>query len=117
MLTKQEAFRVGFMLSCADRGLDGAQLQNHVLKAASLIKHAFPGLDGVADLAGTAVVAAPIAAGAGLGFLAHEATNPEVDADDVKVRELIEEYRRHTDHARKQQARRTLRPILIQRAS
>lgn len=110
MLTPREAFRVGFLMGCADRGLTGEQVKAAALRA----KNAFDlnSLKPVGDAAWAAAVGLPIAAGAGLGYLAHRAASPDVDDDDIKKQELIEEMRHYARVARDRQRVRALRASL-----
>jgi len=115
MLTVKEAFKVGFMLRCADAGMTGEQASDCAQKAASLLtKKAYIGQSVVDNLPGAAVglgLALPVMAGAGVGYLASEAATPEVDADDVKKRELIDEFRHYARRARERQQNKVLRQI------
>lgn len=119
-MTPREAFKFGFLLACADRGESGEQVQRCMAKAAALLKGAgLPGLGDVAsaaqplgNLAATAAVALPIMGGAGLGYLAHRAAVPEVDEDDIKKQELIEELKHYARRAREHQRVKALRAAL-----
>lgn len=122
MLTTREAFKAGFLLRCAEEGLSGPAAADRMRKAAGLLdKQGLFGLPsagdaasaagGLGNLAMTAGIAAPVLAGAGAGYLAHRATSTDVDEEDVRKRELIEELRHYTRRAREQQKRRTLRPF------
>lgn len=116
-LTARESFKVGFLLACADRGLDGPASVKLMQKAASLLAKQAEGgfldhLGSAASTAGTLGTLFPIAAGAGVGYLAHKAMNPDIDEDDVKKQELIEELRHYTRRAREHQRMRAMRSHL-----
>lgn len=120
-MSPQEAFKVGFLLGCADRGLDAAQTH-------ALVKQAVGGLGNVIGelieapgrvissvgphvlnaglLAG---VGLPIAAGAGTGWAAAKLTDDDTNLDEAKADELLAEYQRLTDQAKRQAAVKQLR--------
>lgn len=116
-MNHREAFTVGFLTRCADRGLNGAETSVRMQKAALLLeKRAFLGQDTLTSALGSGVqgatalgVTLPLLAGAGIGALAHHATTPEVDEEDVKKQELIDEFRHYARRAREKQQARTLR--------
>lgn len=111
-MTQREAFKAIFLFQCAQDGLNGQQVKDRIEKlAAALEKRA-----GLSDLAekginmGTvAALTLPVMAGAGVGYLAHRAAVPEVDENDVKKRELIDELRHFARRARDQQRVKSLR--------
>lgn len=118
-MNSRDAFKVGFLTFCADQGMSGAEASACMQKAASILEKKALGLkDLVGPAAGlyglgktTAVglgVGVPVAIGAGVGALASNAMHPEVDADDVKKQELIDEYRSYARRAREKQRTKTL---------
>ena len=110
-MTPREAFKIGFLMQCADEGLSGEQTAGRISQLADRLEKA-AGLGDVLDTAKSGLVtslAIPVAAGAGIGYLAHRAAVPEVDEDDVKKRELIDEFRHYARRARDKQKVRSLR--------
>lgn len=113
MLTPREAFRIGFLMRCADEGLDAAGTQHRIEKAAALVeKQAGPlsALSGLAGHAGGLALAAPLALGAGGGLLASSLTSDSIDEDDVRQQELIAELKHWARRAREQRKMRALAP-------
>jgi hypothetical protein len=109
MLTPREAFKVGFLARCAEDGLTPDQMLSRVKLAAEMFeKRAFLGklLDkgvdaglgaagGMARLGGLAAVIAPPVLGAMGGYGLAKATDvDDTDVDEIKKRELVEEYQR-----------------------
>lgn len=128
-LTAREAFKVGFMLRCADEGLTPAQAQERIEKAAGFFKESTrflePVVQAVKPLSTVAETVeankpvskfltnilwgAPLAVGAAGGYAAHKLTANDIDEEDVRKQELIDELRHWTRRAREQQkARKTL---------
>jgi hypothetical protein len=107
-----DSFKVGFAMRCAEEGLEPLEVQNRLANASELIKRAEGGLSSVLGtglpLTAIAAAAAPVALGAGLGFAAHHATESDVDADDVRKKELINELRHWTRRAKWQKSMKTL---------
>jgi len=116
-MSPQEGFKIGFLLACADRGLDAEE-------AHGLVKRAFAGLDSVLDLPGRALsalgptaaqtailagVGLPIAAGAGTGWAAAKLTDDDSNVEEAKTDEVLAEYQRLTDQARRQAAVKQLK--------
>jgi hypothetical protein len=113
-MTPREAFKFGFMLKCAELGLDDAQMRTLVDTA--IEKTADDGggiglwgkgkdlLSGLRSLGGWGI-AAGVGAGAGTGYLAAKMTEPDVDADEYKQMELIAAMRQYAEHARRSAAR------------
>ena len=108
MLTPQEAFRVGFLLKCADDGLSGNQVCERIAKTAGMFDSAMSGLGGTANMGMAALAALPIGAGAIGGYLANKATEDSLDEEDVKKRELIDELKHWARRAREQRLTKTL---------
>ena len=123
MLTKKQAFKVGFLRKCANAGMTPQETHEVVKEALVTVKEAaIPDIISkpigyVADLArdvtkpiagglGTAGLAAlllgPPAIGGSLGWLASKAGDiDDTDVDTVKKREIIDEYRRQTERLRR----------------
>ena len=107
-MTNREAFKIGFLIGCADQGIDGAGAVELMQKAAALLeKTGF--MDFLQNTALTAGIALPAAAGAGLGYMAHRVNSPEIDADDVRTKEIINELKHWARRARETQKTKVLR--------
>lgn len=121
MLTTREAFKAGFLLKCADLGLSGKEATECIQKATELLtKQAFMGQDTLSGFAGStlgmgrnlgtmAAISLPVALGGAAGYLANEAVSPEVDEEDVKKQEIIDELNHYARRAREKQQSKTLR--------
>lgn len=123
MLTAQQAFKAGFLSRCIADRLQPEQIKVAAEKATALLeKNALFGLDGLVDkgwdaakgLTGAAIgygvpalaLAPPIAGGlAGYG-LAKATDIDSTDVDDIKDREVLDEYRRQTARTKRQTAAR-----------
>jgi hypothetical protein len=110
----QEAFKVGFMLRCADEGLSPAEAQERIQKAAACmekqsIQALTSGLQGLGDLGLAGAIGAPVGLGVLGGYLLNKARESEVDEDDVRRDELIQELKHWTRRAKEQQKAKLLR--------
>lgn len=119
MITPREAFRIGFLKRCVDDGLTPVQTRDRFEKAAeflekqgtSMLGEAGGALNKLLGSAATYGVALPIAAGVGGGYLANKMTEDDLDEDDVRKRELIEELQHWTRRANEQNKLKLMRPI------
>jgi len=125
-LTPREAFKIGFMMRCAEDGLGPAEVQDRIQKiAAALEKQAvleplsgktvsssLGGLDGLARLGLGTAVTVPIGLGLLGGYLLNRAREAEVDEEDVRTRELIDELKHWSRRARERQKAKMLRRAL-----
>ena len=140
MLSPREAFIIGFSLRCADEGLSPAQVQQRLVKTASLLGKTARDDDGdlgavlptgamgrvISDVyggtaktflpkalqgLGEAAVTIPSALGATGGYVAHKATEPLREEEDIKKEELIAELQNWTQRVMEKQKQRSLRPI------
>jgi hypothetical protein len=117
-LTPSEAFQIGFLLRCADEGLDAVGVRTRVEKAASLIeKRALSLTEGALGLGGQGLntalglgIAAPIGLGVLGGYLAHKGTEDNVNEEDIQKRELIAELHHWARRARESRRARQLLP-------
>lgn len=121
-MSPREAFKAGFLLSCADKGMTADEAHALVKKAfgpgagnvvgelieapGRIISSVGPGLMGAGALA---AIGLPIAAGAGVGWGAAKLTDDDSNVDEAKTDELLAEYQRLTDQARRQIAMKQLR--------
>jgi len=113
MLSPREAFKFGFLLRCADEGLDEAETQQRIKLASLFIDNVQdPGIHKQAMgtlgklLGGSAKLGLlGMAAGGGLGlaggYMAGKLTDKEVDPDDIKQQELIAAYQQEADKIRR----------------
>lgn len=115
MLTDREAFKVGFLKACADKGLDMAETHEVVKEALAAVKEAdlqailtkpYEATIDVAANAGKTIGNAGLWAGmvgpAVLGGLAGAGAASATDIDDtdvkvIKKQEIIDEYRRQIE--------------------
>jgi hypothetical protein len=110
-MTPREAFELGFLRRCAEAGLSAEQTE--ALVKTAMIKAADPfslaamlgskGMSMLGNVGGLALglgLLAPPAAGYLAGRVASKATEPEIDVEDLKKQELIDEYRRLAARAR-----------------
>lgn len=118
-LTTQEAFKVGFLLKCAEEGLEPHQMLELVQQIrAGITKEAFlsGALDKAVDAAGGVAksvasygipmaLAAPPALGALGGYALSKATDvDDTDVAAIKNQEVVDEYKRQADKLRRQKA-------------
>lgn len=138
-LTPEEAFKVGFLLRCADEGLTPDETAERVKRASAMEKAAFPFVtplvtalgsgvaSGITSLPGKALgvagavlpaaaiaaTATPALAGAGAGYLAARATSSDNDdLEQAKQDEIEGEYYRLAQEARRNAARKKLQARL-----
>ncbi len=119
MLTASEAFKVGFLARCVEDGLTPDRIAASVKTAADLMeKDAILGglLGQVADFGKGAVGAAakygipaaiaapPMLGAAGAYGLSRLTDIDDRDVEDVKNREVVEEYARQTEKLRRHKA-------------
>ena len=124
MLTAQDAFKVGFLARCVEDGLDESQIVASVKRASDMMeKYASGGGGGIlgslpvvggllggaanavgsmAPYAATAAIAAPPLLGGAAGYALAKGTDiDDRDVEDVKNREVIDEYARQTEKLRR----------------
>lgn len=110
-MNSREAFKVGFLLGCADQGLNGEQAKELMHKAASLLEKVAL-LDWLPPAALTAGVSLPVIAGLGAGYMAHSIGQEDVDAEDVQNQELIDELKKWARRARESTHTKKMRAYL-----
>jgi hypothetical protein len=100
-MTEAEAFKIGFLARCAEERLSPDQTAERV-KAAGVLGDA-------AGIGGTALklllgigVGAPMAGGMLAGHQLAKAQDDDLNVPELQTRELIEEYNRMADLARRQ---------------
>mgnify|MGYP003626125732 CR=1 FL=1 len=121
MLSPQEAFKLGFLSKCVEQGLTVSQMRAEVKKASDELdliekeavfdwfqperREVWDTIGNLAETAGTGVLGAlalgPPAAGAAAGILHSQLSDvDEEDVEDVKKRELVDEYLRQAEKLR-----------------
>lgn len=116
-MSPQEAFKIGFLLGCADQGLDTETTHGLVKRASRVLGEMIeaPGriaasvMPAVLNAGLLASVGIPIAGGAGIGWAAAKLTDDDSNVDETKSDEILAEYQRLTDQARRQAAMKKLR--------
>lgn len=119
-LTAQEAFKVGFLARFVEEGLNADQMLDRIIQAAAVVeKHAgiigdIGGLatnvgKGIGDFAlgygAPALIAAPPILGGMAGYGLARATDiDDCDIDEIKNRELVDEYHRQSQKLKRQKA-------------
>jgi len=122
MLSPSEAFKFGFLLRCADEGLDPAETSGRIKLAAEFLRNIKEtdfekaatiggiatgigkGIGGLASLAKNLGIVGLLGSGAvglGGGYLAGRLTDKEVDPDEIKQQELIAAYQQEADRIRR----------------
>lgn len=111
-MTPREAFKVAFCQNCAEHGLSIDETLEVARQALSRVKSssvggevieaggriAAPLVNKLFGVLGTGAFLVPPAAGFGLGYLGSRMTDvDDADVEAVKMRELIDEYRRYSD--------------------
>jgi enoyl-CoA hydratase/carnithine racemase len=118
MLSPQEAFKLGFLSNCVEKGLSIEQMREEVKKAsdqlADVEKKAFLGperaalwddlgdlLKDVGRIGMGGLILGPPAVGATAGILHSRLSDvDDEDVEDVKKREVADEYRRQAQRLR-----------------
>lgn len=114
-VTEKEAFRLGFLHRCAEEALTGDALNGRIKAAEDFAKSGFDmnSLSNVGSWAGN-IAYAPLllaTAGGGLaGHLAGKLTEPDVDEEDLKARELAAAYKAYAARAKTNRKLRLYRP-------
>ena len=114
-VTDKEAFRLGFLKRCAEEQLTGAALNERVKAAGSFIKAALelPSLSdswkAMGNVAYTPLMLATVGGGLA-GHLAGKMTEPDVDEEDLKARELAAAYKAYAARAKTNRKLRLYRP-------
>jgi len=120
-LTPEQAFKVGFLLRCADEGLTQDEINQRVKTAAAMplmtksaiidriISAVPPLLTGTGILAASLGTALPVLGGAGAGYTAAKLTSDtKDDVEQAKQDEITGEYYRLAEEAKRNAARKRL---------
>lgn len=117
MLSPKDAFKVGFLERCVEQGMGPAEMLAAVKTASDVFeKRGFLGdllgktVDVAKGVGGAALgyglplaLAAPVVGGGALGYGLARATDiDDTDVDEIKSREIIEEYARQAAKLRQQ---------------
>lgn len=119
-MTNKEAFHIGFLLGCAEEGVSGPEAEQLLTKVAAFLERSAGVLgdlyDGTKNLASLgihgisgAAIALPVAAGAGAGYLVHKLQNHDVEPEDVRTQELIDELKHWARRAQEQRKTKLMR--------
>jgi hypothetical protein len=132
MLSSQEAFKLGFLSNCVEKGLSIEQMRAEVKQASdqmdSMVKQADWGsgyfaplaqpivddagdvVKNMSNIAMASLLLAPPAIGAAGGILHSRLSDiDEEDVEDVKKRELVDEYQRQAKRLRQSAKTRNYR--------
>lgn len=117
-VTEKEAFKMGFLYRCAEEGLAGENLHGRIKAADTFVKAAAGGMDlsnignAFSGLKSMAIFPLALAAGTGglLGHAAGKLTEPDVDVEDIKAKELEAAYKAYAARARTNRKLRLYRP-------
>ena len=129
MLSSQEAFKLGFLSQCVEGGFSIEEMRSQVKAASDALKQAEKDAafgkvalfgeiaddagdvaKNVANLGLTSLLLAPPALGAAAGYTHSRLSDvDDEDVEDVKRRELIDEYRRQAEKLRQSARLRTFR--------
>lgn len=114
-VTEKEAFKLGFLQRCAEEQLTGAALATRIKAAASFVKSALelPSMGdswkAVGNIAYAPLMLATLGGGLA-GHLAGKVTEPDVDEEDLKARELAAAYKAYAARAKTNRKLRLYRP-------
>jgi hypothetical protein len=108
-MTKEQAFKAGFLMRCAEEGLSDEQTHERIMIGLAMEKAALhpiaaalaPAVSGLGNIAVGLGVGLPVAAGIGGGYLAAKSTSDiDSDIDRLKERELTDIYNSLSEDAK-----------------
>jgi hypothetical protein len=115
-VNEKEAFKLGFLYRCAEESLTGADLTGRIKSAEDLCKAGFidfsvlnNALNATKGIAAAPIMLGTVAGGLG-GHLAAKLTEPDVDEDDLKAKELAAAYKAYAARAKTNRKLRLYRP-------
>lgn len=91
MLTARQSFKFGFLLQCAEAGLTPTQIEatlDGIIKTAEGKSFLGSAFDLLTTASGLGLATAGLA-GAGGGYMLGRMTDPPIDPEEIKKRELI----------------------------
>jgi len=114
-VTEKEAFKLGFLQRCAEEQLTGPALVQRLDAADAFVKAALelPALGDSWRALGNIAYAPLMLATVGGGLAGHVAgkmTEPDVDEEDIKARELAAAYKAYAARAKTNRKLRLYRP-------
>lgn len=126
-MNAQDAFKAGFLSRCVENNLGASEMLERIKEAEAMLDKVANPLDWPGDIVGgawnlaksvgekaltygvpTAILAPPILGGLAGAGLAKATDISDTDVDDIKDKEVIDEYRRQADRLRRVQAVRAL---------
>ncbi len=114
-MTPKEAFKAGFLIRCAEEGLSDEATHERIKTALFDVGSIMRGIGSIGSaIAGPALltgVGLPIVAGVTGGHLAAKAVDDDSDVNEAKTDEILAEYRRLADQARRQTAMKQMRGL------
>jgi hypothetical protein len=114
-VTEKEAFKLGFLQRCAEEKLAGNGLSERINAAEAFVKAALelPSLSdswkAVSNVAYAPLMLATIGGGLA-GHAAGKLTEPDIDEEDLKARELAAAYKAYAARAKTNKKLRLYRP-------
>lgn len=114
-VNEKEAFKLGFLYRCAEESLTGADLDGRIKAAADLCKSGAFDMSmlnptgALSNLAAVPIMLGTVAGGLG-GHMAAKLTEPDVDEDDLKAKELAAAYKAYAARAKTNRKLRLYRP-------
>lgn len=116
-VTEKEAFKLGFLQRCAEEQLTGPALTQRLDAAAVFVKNAAgfipqsvsDSFSALGNVAYTPLMLATVGGGLA-GHLAGKMTEPDVDEEDIKARELAAAYKAYAARAKTNRKLRLYRP-------
>ncbi len=96
-MNAQEAYKIGYMMRCAGRGMQPTQIQDHLHKQASVVGTAIGKTVDVGKWLGTkgllaALLGPPVAGMAG-GYALSQFEHPDYGVEEVRHEEQMRAYR------------------------
>ena len=115
-VNEKEAFKLGFLRRCAEEHLTGPALEMRIKAAEAFVKSAAIQLPTMSDsfqalgnIAYTPLMLATVGGGLA-GHVAGKMTEPDVDEEDLKARELAAAYKAYAARAKTNRKLRLYRP-------
>lgn len=113
-MTDKEAFKIGFLLKCAEEGLTEEQVERRILEKSAWslppigdwVDRAASGAKWVADKAFWPAVVAPPLVGIAGAYALSKAQDDTHDVEEAKKREEIAAYRRAVDQLNRSSRKR-----------